>query len=613
MGSDSFSSSFQRVVLITACLALTVAALYFAQKFLIPLFLAVLLSFVLAPLVMYVQRTGLRRTPAVLVVVVLTFIVLTGITWIVTLQLEALAKEIPNHKATIVQKISSLQGSEGSVFTSFVNFVKEISAEVQGGNPTESPSNQGAETIPVVVKAEPTVFSGPLAGMAAPVLEILASAGLVVVLVIFILIMREDLRDRILFLIGHGRLTSATKALNDAAQRISRFLLMQTVINVIFAVLFGVGLYFIGVPYAFLWGILAGLLRFVPYLGIWVALLIPFTLTVAIFPGWFEPVMVLVLCGVLEILAANVMEPLLLGHSTGISPIALLVSAAFWTWLWGPIGLVLSTPMTSCLVVLGKYVPQLSFVYVLLGDQQVLEASASFYQRLLARDQDEAEDIADDYLRTHSPQALYDEVLIPALIYAKSDHDRGELSDLDVQFISQETHDLIEDHVTVDMPPHPNGQPRDEDLAKSQPLLLGCPARHGFDEEALIMFTQLLEGGGCPVEVLSTDVLTSEIVNRVRKDAPALICIASLPPGGIAQTRYLCKRLRAQSKEMKIMVGRWGQNDNIVKIRQRLLEAGADHVATSLRESEAYVQSLLPVLQAKTRAADQLIPVTQAH
>lgn len=609
MGSDSFSSSFQRVVLITACLALTVAALYFAQKFLIPLFLAVLLSFILAPLVMYVQRIGLRRTPAVLLVALLTFILLTGIAWIVTLQLEALAVEIPRHKATIVQKISSLQGTEGSVIASFVNFLKEISAELQNGSPIAPPANEGAETVPVVVKAEPAVMSGPLAGMAAPLLEMLASAGLVIVLVIFILIMREDLRDRLLFLVGHGRLTSATKALNDAAQRISRFLLMQTVINVIFAVLFSIGLYFIGVPYAFLWGILAGLLRFVPYLGIWVALLIPVVLTLAIFPGWFEPVMILVLCGVLEILAANVMEPLLLGHSTGISPIALLVSAAFWTWLWGPIGLVLSTPMTSCLVVLGKYVPQLSFLYVLLGDQQVLETSASFYQRLLARDQDEAEDIVDDYLRSHPPEALYDEVLIPALIFAKADHDRGELTDLDEQFIWQETRDLMEDRATADLLPKENGQPRNGDSTPSQPVLLGCPARHEFDEEALTMFAQLLEGDGCHLETLSTKILTSEIVSRVKKNPPALICISSLPPGGIAQTRYLCKRLRAAAKDMKILVGRWGQKDNIDKIRQRLLEAGADHVATSVRESQAFVQSLLPVLQSQTRSADQLVPV----
>src|SRR5262249_8294685 len=246
-----------------------------------------------------------------------------------------------------------------------------------------------------------------------PVLEGLATTVLVVVLVVFVLVLREDLRNRLLRLIGNGRITDTTKALDDAAGRISRFLLTQSLINVFFGMVLTISLWLAGVPYALLWGFLAALLRFVPYMGTFFAMLLPFTYSVAVFPGWREPLLALGIYLTLELLAAYVVEPLLLGHSTGVSPLALVFAAAVWTWLWGPLGLILSTPMTTCLVVLGKYVPGLEFLDVLLGDERVLDTSVSFYQRLLARDQDEATELVEHYLESHPPEAVFDELLLP--------------------------------------------------------------------------------------------------------------------------------------------------------------------------------------------------------
>jgi hypothetical protein len=268
---------------------------------------------------------------------------------------------------------------------------------------------------------------------------------------------------------------------------------------------------------------------------------------------------------------------------------------------------VLATPMTTCLVVAGKYVPPLEFLHVLLGDQQVLETNISFYQRLLAHDQDEAEDIVEDYLQTHTQEALFDHVLVPSLIITRADHERGELTDLDTHFILEAIEDIIEDRSASISLPHENGKLVNGAVQSERTLILGCPARNEFEEKSLGMLEHLLASDGCRLEVLSTKVLTSEIVARVRQTSPSLVCIASLPPGGLAQTRYLCKRLRALAKEMKIMVGRWGQKDNVDKVRQRLLEAGADKVTTSVQEAQAYVQSLLPVMKTRTPSANQAV------
>jgi hypothetical protein len=314
---------------------------------------------------------------------------------------------------------------------------------------------------------------------------------LVIVLVVFMLIYGEDLRDRMIRLIGHGRLLITTRAIDEASQRISRYLIMQLVINASFGLALGIGLFLIGVPYVLLWGVLAAVLRFIPFVGSWLVAAILLTFSVAVFPGWTQPLLVSALVAALELVSNQVMEPLLYGHSTGISPVALIIAAAFWTWLWGPVGLALSTPLTTCLVVLGKYVPHLEFLDILLGDEGTLDAGMGFYQRLVARDQDEAVAVVEDYLQNHPAETVYDDILVPALVLAKRDRTRGELTTDDEQFIYQVTRDILNDILPSQVTQSAGNEITTGEHAGPQVILLGCPARDEADELALHMFAQL--------------------------------------------------------------------------------------------------------------------------
>ncbi len=612
MTSPPDSGNAQRSFLILGTVVLAIAALYWAQRVLIPVALAILFAFILTPAVLFFQRHGLKRVLAVLLVTLLAFTLLGGLVVGLTVEVHDLSLEILNHKANILHKLEDLQGSGPGIFSDIFTMFKDISEAM-------AKATGSAEANPANVRKVEVVNLKPGGGMewiptvARPLLEVLADAGLVVMLVIFMLLRREDLRNRLLRLIGHGRLTVTTRALDDAGTRISRYLLMQLSINSGLGAAVIVGLWFLGVPYAFLWGFLTAILRFVPYIGSWLSMLLPMTISVAISQGWFQPVAILVLYAVLELTTANVIEPLLFSHSTGISSVALLVSAAFWTWLWGPIGLVMSTPLSVCLGVLGRYVPPLHFFDVLLGDEEVLDAKVRYYQRLLARDQDEATELVEEYLADHSYQTVYDEVLLPALLWAKRDRERGDLPPDDQQFIYRVTRDILEDTVAPLQEISliaVKGIPGDGEAAPDQArvLVLGCPARDEADEAALAMLAQMLRATSCRVEVLGAQVLTAEVLGRVQQDRPGIVCIGALPPGGLAQARYLCKRLRAQFPDLKILVGRWGLTESVERMQKRLVAAGADAVATSLRET--FVQ-LAPLVQelALTQAGPAAVPI----
>jgi hypothetical protein len=399
--------------------------------------------------------------------------------------------------------------------------------------------------------------------------------------------------------VGHGQLTGTTKALDDASQRISRFLLMQLSVNAGYGLVLTLGLLLIGVPYAFLWGLLTSCLRFVPRVGSALAVLLLSIFTVAAFPGWTQTFVVLVLYVVLEVATANVLEPLLVGRSTGVSPVALLVAAAFWTWLWGPVGLLLSTPLTVCFVVLGKYVSGLAFFDVLLGDKPALDPKVRYYQRLLARDPDEALDLVEAHLRAHPPEQVYDEVLLPALVLTRQDRKRGMLTAEEEEAVFQGMRDILEEVVPAPpqvVPDGAGGTPA-ADLPGGPRLgvvVFGCPAGGAADELALHMFRQLLEPAGFQFEVLSARTLAVDVLSRVREERPAVVCVATLPPAALTRTRHLCKRLRAQSPALKILVGRWGQDEESEKTDDRLRSAGVDSVTTSLLATRG---QLLPLIQ----------------
>ena len=554
-------------------IALVVAALYWLQAVLIPMALAVLLTFLLSPVVDRLQRWRLGRVPAVLVTVVLALSILGGMGWTLTRQLVTLADELPGYSQNIHQRIANLRGaSKGGSMEKVQQAVEDVVGEFQ-----KADTPGVARQKPVAVVLETPSILGHLPSL----LQALASAGVVTALAIFMLLERRELRDRLILLIGYRRMTATTRALDEAGARISRYLLMQSIINGSFGVAVGFGLFLIGVPYAVTWGCLAAALRFIPYLGAFVAALLPLALSLAVFPGWLQPALVVGLFLVLEVITGWVMEPWLYGQSAGVSQVALLIALIFWTWLWGPVGLLMATPLTVCLIVLSKHLPSLGFIVVLMGDRPVLEAKARYYQRLLARDEDEAADIVEAYVDTDGRESVYDTLLVPALYYAKQDRDRGLLSEDDAQFVGQATREIL-DVLAHDAPAPLEREPGVDSGADTRIRIVGCPARDDADVLALEMVRHLLDPALYRMEVSRTGMLVAEVVAGVDLHRPAVLCIGAVAPGGLSQARHLCKRLRSQCPELKIVVGRWGLHDEMDADREQLLAAGADHVETTV-------------------------------
>jgi predicted PurR-regulated permease PerM len=558
-------------------IALVVAGLYWLQAVLIPLALAVLLTFLLSPVVSTLRRRGLGRVPSVLVTALLALSILGGIGWTLTRQVVTLADDLPRYSLNIRQRIADLRGaSKGGSVEKVQKAVADVVGEIQK---TSTPSATPRKPLAVVLESSSILVHLP------NLLHALAGAGVVTVLVIFMLLERLELRDRVILLIGYRRMTATTSALDEAGARISRYLLMQSLINGSFGVAVGLGLFLIGVPYAATWGSLAAALRFIPYLGAFVALLLPLAISLAVFPGWLQPALVVGLFVVLELITGSVLEPWLYGQSAGVSQVALLIALTFWAWLWGPVGLLMATPLTVCLIVLGKHLPALGFLVVLMGDRPVIEAKARYYQRLLARDQDEASDIVEAYVNTDGRESVYDTVLLPALYYAKQDRDRGLLSEEDARFVGQATRDILDVLANDALAPaerDPGGHPDTDTPVR----ILACPAQDEADVLGLEMMRHLLDPARYRMEVSRIGMPVVEVLAWVDLHRPALVCIGAVAPGGLSQARHLCKRLRSQCPELKIVVGRWGLHDEKDADRQQLLAAGADHVETTLLDTQ---------------------------
>jgi predicted PurR-regulated permease PerM/CheY-like chemotaxis protein len=604
-GSATLTSSIA-----VATFVLIIASLYWAQAVLIPVALAMLLTFLLSPVAGALERIALGRLPSVILVVVLTFSLLGGIGWIVTLQLGSLANELPQYTGNIKQKIADVRGAgRGGVLEKVQKTVEEVKIEIQKD---DAPAKD--QRRPIIVQPLKSFVFWPVPADVGPMVERFASAGLVIVLVIFMLIQREELRNRLIRLLGYGRLTITTRALEETGQRISRYLLMQTIINSSFGLAVGFALYFIGLPYAILWGFLAALLRFIPYAGPFAAAIVPSALSLAVFEGWLWPIVVVGLFLTLELLNNMVLEPLLYGESAGVSGVGLLVAIAFWTWLWGPVGLVLATPLTVCLVVFGKYVPGMDFIGVLMSDQPAMKSNMSYYQRLLAMDQAEATEIVEEHLKSYPPEEIYDGVLIPALNYARRDRDLGRLTEDGEQFVFRASREILEDLDSL-VPKTSSTAAAAEKIAIAEDALtgplpqvriLGCPARDEADELALQMFRRVLESTRYDVEVMSDAVLSSEVIALVGEKSPALIVIATVSPGGgVAQARYLCKRLRARFPNLKIVVGQWGIGS---EDRSSILLAGADRVGITMLETREQMIQLFQISAHSEAQTDTSVP-----
>lgn len=589
------SKSLNRIAIFIAGVLL-IAFLYFARDVLIPLALAVLLSFVLSPVVQRLQRWRIPRVPATLIVTAAAFLILGIVGWTIILQLMNLAEDLPRYNQNLRAKIQSIQ----LPINRTKETVKELSDELNRENPSASRVQK------VEIAPSPLTTPQILRGAIGPVVKPIGTAAVVIVFVIFMLLNREDLRDRFIRLTGAGQLHLTTQALDDAAGRVSRFILMQFIINGIMGACIAAGLFFIGVPNSILWGFLSAALRFIPYLGPWMAAAMPVTLSLAVFNTWTPVVMTCLLFVILEIITNNVIEPWLYGTHTGVSPVALIVAAVFWSWLWGIFGLLLSTPLTVCLVVMGKYIPQMKFLDILLGDQPVLEPGERFYQRLLAMNPEEAEAILQKEMEETSLTEICDTILLPALNLVKQDRLEGGLDEEKQRDMLQSVRQIMDDLFNH------SGDQKTAGKQDNNPLVWCLPAQDQADEIAALLFVRILRDGGVNCRLGSAASLAGEVVNEMEKQPPAIICISAVPPSAVLPARYLCKRIRAGFPKIPILVGLWNAKEDVNAAADRLRSAGCDKVVTKFTETQEQVRELLQHLLMNPRGNVPLLVPSQA-
>ena len=583
--------------LVAACVL--VAALYFAQEVLIPLVLALLLSFLLAPLVRRLERRGLGRGLSVVAVVAVAFAVILGIGWVVAEQVVDLADRLPAYQDEIVRKVRQVRGQGSTLADKIAGMGRAIEKASTDTQPATAPASvrtlrppapdgpvaNPVFTVPLPSPRSPLSGLGQYLGLA---LGPLGTAALVVVFTVFMLVEQEDLRDRMIRLVSGGHYMVTTRALDDAGRRITRYMIAQAIVNGTYGLVIGVGLWLIGAvlgrgqgfPSFVLWALLCAVLRFIPYVGPWVAAMFPLALSLAVYPGFAVFTATACLFVLLEIVSNNVMEPYLYGASTGMSTVAVLVATVFWTWLWGPVGLLLSTPLTVCIVVVGKYVPRLRFLDVLLGDQPALPRHVTYYQRLLAGDRAEAARVVEEYARDHSPDQVADAVLVPALRLVRRDRRDAGLSPQDERQILAATAETV--------------RGLGDATATSDPVVLGCPAHHRAEELAVQMLAAVAPTAGFGVRSLSSRSLPADVEEEVARTRPAVVFIAVLPPGGFEQARYLCRRLRRRFEQLPVVVGYFGRARNFDRLLVRLRRAGASYVTTSILQTRTQIKALLP-------------------
>jgi len=565
-------------------LAFALFCLGIADEVFIPLASAMLLTFILSPIVERLQRWRFPRVMAVIVTVALACSVLGALGWLLTSQVTTLANDLPQYRQNLTAKVRELRrvGKSASLEKAQTT-VKEVIGELQ--KDTATPPKKAPQPV-IVEKPAPIGFAG-LRATLGPIADVLATVGFVVVLVIFMLIERQRLLERVIRLGGTGRVTLTTKILTDAAERIGRYLQMQSLINSGFGIATGAGLFLIGVPYALLFGVLAAALRFVPYVGAWVAAGSAALVSLAVSDGWRAPVMVLALFVLVELLIYLVIEPLLYSHSAGVSPLALLITLAFWTWLWGPIGLILGTPLTVCLVALGRHIPEMQFVAVLFGDEPVVTTDVAIYQRLLKADEVGARDVLAEYVKEHTAADLHEAVLLPALSRARRDAIRGALTAEESTSIARAVRRIVDE---LEAGTLAAARARDEDMPAAPSLhVLACAARDDVDAAALRLLGSRVLGDGVSVELADPGMLVAELIERVAATEPDVVVIASLAEPGLAHARYILKRLRARFADLPLVAACWDLLDEADDVCAGLLDAGASDVATTLGEARTRV------------------------
>ena len=590
-------------IMTLASTAVVVGALYLAKGVLLPLIMAGLITFLLIPPCNWLERRGLGRTPAVLGTVILTFAGFAVITWTAVSQMSELAPKIAQYQGNIEDKFKSLNDLATGAMKNLTRTTKTL------GEPLAE-EETAAEVLdihdrPYAVRVISTPQS-PLelfGGMFGTVLESLTSAGIVILLVLFFLHRREDIRDRFIRLVGQGQVTGTTQALNDAATRVSRYLFTQFAINVVFGFWVTVGLFLIGVPNAILWGILTAVLKFIPYVGVWIAALAPLLLSMAISAQWTEPLMVAGVFIILEFAVGNFLEPWLFGKHTGVSAVAILVAAVFWSWLWGGVGLLLATPLTVCLLVLGKHVPQLAFLYILLGNEPVFDLETRVYQRLLAGDQEEASELIEESRKELELVDIYDRVLLPVLQRAEKDRFRDEIEQDRLDFILNSLTEIVDDLGESESELQSKAQeakPVDVEVESTAailplsppPRVLCVSASTRTDEIAVTMLLQLIELSGG--EGRSIAVKTAgELASAQNAEGVDFVIISAMPPGAATHARQLRRRLPRVFSSAQLIVGLWNFSGDIEAAGARIGHGDGTPTATTLRDALRPIQERL--------------------
>jgi predicted PurR-regulated permease PerM len=542
-------------------LVLVAAVLYLGREVLIPLALAILLSFLLAPAVRRFERWHLGRLVSTLLAVILGFSVIGTVAWVAGAQAVSLAAKLPEYRANVTKKIRAIHEQREGEIGKAAEAIKELEREADPSSPR-----------PMPVVPTPKSPLAQLADLVEPVARPVATALAVLIFTILILLNRENMRERLIALIGARRINITTQALGEASYRVSRYLSMQLMVNAAFGIPFGIALWFIGVPNAALWGMLATLLRFIPYAGVWLAVAMPALLAFAISDGWSMVAWTLGTFLVLELVLVNAVEPWLYGRSAGLSAIAIIAAAIFWTWLWGPVGLLLATPLTVCVAVMGRYIPEFGYLNVLLGVEPVLPPEARFYQRLVARDQEEAAELAQRHAAEHGVTDVYEGVIIPALNLVERDRHAGALDEARADLVFETIKEIVDD-LEEDAARKP-GQGETVCIAAAHDRadhLAGAMLAHALREERAAV-------------LLPFPVLAAETLEQIGKTACASVCISAVPPHAAAHAGYLCKRLKKRFPDLKVIVVLW-TTEGVDKVRARLEAAGVDTVVTRLAQA----------------------------
>ena len=584
--------------------------IYLAREVLVPLALAILLSFMLAPAVGALRRLRIGRTPAVIGMVACAFGLIFAIGALVTSQVGSLAQSLPTYQRNIESKIQSLRGAlpGDGLIQRTAAMMHELSRELSETPADTTPSRRGApklvanapKPVPVEIWQPDPAPLEVMQRIVSPLLPPLATSGLILLLVTVMLLHREDLRNRVIGLVGAHDLTRVTHALDDAGSRVSRYLVAQTAINAGFGFMLALGLAMIGVPNAMLWGLLGMLLRFVPYIGAVLASIFPLALAIAVDPGWALLAWTAALYIGLEATISYLVEPWLYGARTGLSPLAVIFAAVVWTWLWGPIGLLLSTPLTVCLVVMGRHVPQLAFLDVALGNEPALSAPERHYQRLIAGDPDEATEQAEQFLAQHDDDllAFYDQIGLPALALAARDRARGALDAEQLALVSDSAFDVIENLAQRGEGRRGRGAAADAaaDPAWRDGTVLCVAARTSLDEVAAAILAQLLARRGFVTRVVPSTTIGPRALGALDLEGVKMICLSYVDTSATVHARYLAERLRRRAGTVPLFAGVWampGAEDDRAVAQQRI---GAEGLATTLAEMVALVEQAPPTI-----------------